>query len=238
MSRRIFRTVPLHKKAFLVEWEQKPSDKLLEIILSFKSVIDKDAKVSRTVMGYQSLLIHMKEEIQNMSWWNEYLNELQIKIQPKRNDKRKIWKIPVCYDNIFAPDLIILAKSLKIEVEELIQIHSETKYRVYFIGFLPGFLYLNGLDKRLHFPRKKNPQLKVPKGAIGIGGRQTGIYPNESPGGWHLIGNTPLNLFDITKQPPCFANSGDWISFEAIDQETYKNLEKKIQKGNFKFDSL
>ena len=90
MSRRIFRTVPLHKKAFLVEWEQKPSDNLLEIILSFKSVIDKDAKVSRTVMGYQSLLIHMKEEIQNMSWWNEYLNELQIKIQPKRIDKRKI----------------------------------------------------------------------------------------------------------------------------------------------------
>ena len=81
MSRRIFRTVPLHNKAFLVEWKEKPSDKLLEIILSFKSVIDKDTKVSRTVMGYQSILIHTKEEIQNMSLWNEYLNELQNKIQ-------------------------------------------------------------------------------------------------------------------------------------------------------------
>ena len=234
MSRRIFRTVPLHNKAFLVEWEQKPSDKLLEIILSFKSAIDKDAKVSRTVMGYQSLLIHMKEEIQNMSLWNEYLNELQIKIQPKRIDKGKIWKIPVCYDNIFAPDLIPLAKSLKIEVEELIQIHSETKYRVYFIGFLPGFLYLNGLDKRLHFPRKKKPQLKVPKGAIGIGGRQTGVYPNESPGGWHLIGKTPISLFDAKQKNPCFASPGDWLSFEPIDKRKYYELERKIQKDNFK----
>ena len=95
MSRRIFRTVPLHNKAFLVEWEQKPSDKLLEIILSFKSAIDKETKVSRTVMGYQSLLIHMKEEIQDMSLWNEYLNELQIKIQPKIIDKEQFFLLGI-----------------------------------------------------------------------------------------------------------------------------------------------
>ena len=129
-----------------------------------------------------------------------------------------------------------MSKALKLEIEELISIHTQTKYRIYFLGFLPGFLYLEGLNKRLHFPRKENPILNVPKGAVGIGGKQTGIYPNLSPGGWHLIGNTPLTLFDIKQNPPCFASPGDWVSFTSIDQKTYQDLAKKIKKD--KLDNL
>jgi inhibitor of KinA len=237
MSSRFFRIFPLHLKALLIQYNQQPSKVLLEKLLSFKILIEKEVKVSRCVMGYQSLLIHLNEEINNLSWWKHRLNELQIESEIKKIkiNKGKLWKIPVCYDNKYAPDLLSLSKALKLEIDELIKIHTQTKYRIYFLGFLPGFLYLDGLDERLHFPRKVNPILNVPKGAVGIGGKQTGVYPNFSPGGWHLIGNTPISLFDIKQNPPCFASPGDWVSFTSIDQKTYNDLEKKNQKDKFKF---
>ena len=235
MSNKLFRIIPLNPTALLIEYNQQPSKVLLEKLLSFKILVEKEAKVTRCVMGYQSLIIHLNEEIKNLSWWKNHLNELQIQIKKVKLNKGKLWKIPVCYDNKYAPDIISLSKALKLEIEELISIHTQTKYRIYFLGFLPGFLYLDGLNKRLHFPRKENPILNVPKGAVGIGGKQTGIYPNLSPGGWHLIGNTPLTLFDIKQNPPCFASPGDWVSFTSIDQKTYQDLEKKIKKDKFKF---
>ncbi len=238
MNFKSYRIFPLHTKAFLIEWKQEPSEALLEKLILFKLIIEKEPKVTRCHMGYKSLIVHIAEEIMNFNWWRERLKKLEEKIHEKKYTNEKKWKIPVCYEAKYAPDIALLAKALKLSIDELIQLHTKTRYRLYFIGFLPGFLYLGGLNKRLHHPRKEKPQLKVPKGSVGIGGKQTGIYPCNSPGGWHLIGNTPLNLFDITKQPPCFANSGDWISFEAIDQDTYKDLEKKIQKGDFKFDAL
>ena len=114
--------------------------------------------------------------------------------------------------------------------------HLSALYRVYFLGFLPGFLYLSGLDSRLYLKRKKKPLLNVPKGAVAIGGMQTGIYPNISPGGWHLIGNTPVNLFNPKKNPPCFAKPGDWISFEQINSQTYSKIESEQQNGNYQLD--
>ncbi len=235
MSSKKFRIVPLHPKALLIEWKHQPSEALLEILLQFKSVLEKEPKVTRCVIGYQALIVHLNEEIKNLSWWKNHLNELKGKIQIQKLNKGKLWKIPVCYDIHYAPDLIPLAKALKLKIEELIRIHTETRYRICFIGFTPGFLYLDGLDERLHFPRKKSPQLNVPKGSVGIGGKQTGIYPISSPGGWHLIGKTPITLFDVKQKPPCFASPGDWICFESIDYKTYQNLEEKTQKSDFKF---
>ena len=146
------------------------------------------------------------------------------------------WKIPVCYDLKYAPDLLNLSKEINLDKSEVIKLHLSALYRVYFLGFLPGFLYLGGLDDRLYLRRKKKPLLKVPKGAVAIGGMQTGIYPNISPGGWHLIGNTPVNLFNPKKNPPCFAKPGDWISFEQIDSHTYTKIESEQQNGNYQLN--
>ncbi|MEO2099815.1 MAG: 5-oxoprolinase subunit PxpB [Flavobacteriaceae bacterium] len=236
MKEVVFSVTPLHPKAILLNWENKPSDKLLEILLSFREILIKQPDISHCVMGYQSLVIHLIQKINQIPFWEQRLYELYSKRKPQKIEKRAHWKIPVCYQGTHAPDLIQLSDALKIDPYELIRQHTKVQYRVYFIGFLPGFLYLNGLAERLHFPRKEKPQLKVPKGAVGIGGKQTGIYPSTGPGGWHLIGNTPISLFDINQQPPCFAQAGDRISFDPISEKKYQQMQREIKARTFKLN--
>ena len=226
-----FEISALNAKTILLEWRIEPSDTLLEHIIKFKSLVEKDFKVERCVTGYKSLLIEITNKIKSLNYWEEHLKKLQKKIK-NIIIKGNHWKIPICYDLKYAPDLLNLSKEINLDTSAVIKLHLSTRYRVNFLGFLPGFLYLSGLDSRLHLQRKKKPLLKVPKGAVAIGGMQTGIYPNISPGGWHLIGNTPVNLFNPKKNPPCFAKPGDWISFEQIDSHTYSKIESEQQNGN------
>ena len=226
-----FEISALNAKTILLEWRIEPSDTLLEHIIKFKSLVEKDFKVERCVTGYKSLLIEITNKIKSLNYWEEHLKKLQKKIK-NIIIKGNHWKIPVCYDFKYAPDLLNLSKEINLDTSAVIKLHLSARYRINFLGFLPGFLYLSGLDSRLHLQRKKKPLLKVPKGAVAIGGMQTGIYPNISPGGWHLIGNTPVNLFNPKKNPPCFAKPGDWISFEQIDSHTYAKIESEQQNGN------
>ena len=230
-----FKVSALNTKTILLEWSIEPSDLLLEHIIKFKRLIEKDFKIQQCVVGYKSILIELKNIIQSLLYWEEHLKKLQKKIKDiiiKGNH----WKIPVCYDSKYAPDLLNLSKEKNLDTSEVIKLHLDARYRVNFLGFLPGFLYLSGLDSRLYLKRKKKPLLNVPKGAVAIGGMQTGIYPNISPGGWHLIGNTPVNLFNPKKKPPCFAKPGDWISFEQIDSQTYSKIESEQQNGNYQLN--
>ncbi|MEM1003631.1 MAG: carboxyltransferase domain-containing protein, partial [Bacteroidota bacterium] len=107
----------------------------------------------------------------------------------------------------------------------LVNLHSGKDYPIYFFGFLPGFFYLGGLDKRLFCARKTSPRKLVPKGSVGIGGEQTGIYPHDSPGGWQIIGRTPVNLFNVKTVPPVFAEIGDLIRFIPVDLKEFKRIE-------------
>lgn len=133
-------------------------------------------------------------------------------------------EIPVCYGGEFGEDLADVAAHNSITEQEVIAIHSGGLYRLYMIGFLPGFPYLGGLDKRICCPRLKSPRTKIPAGAVGIGGEQTGIYPMESPGGWRLIGRTPLTLFDPEGILPLPYKAGDMIKFVAIDKAEYGEI--------------
>mgnify|MGYP000572002399 CR=1 FL=1 len=126
----------------------------------------------------------------------------------------------------FGPDLDFVSTHTGLSVEKIIEIHSTTIYDLHFIGFLPGFLYLGGLDESLAIPRKSVPRFQVPKGAVAIGGSQTGIYPIESSGGWNIIGNSPISFFDINNDTPCFAKTGDTVSFKSISMNTYEELDK------------
>lgn len=136
----------------------------------------------------------------------------------------EIVEIPVCYGGEFGEDLADVAAHNNITEQEVISIHSGGLYRLYMIGFLPGFPYLGGLDKRICCPRLKSPRTKIPAGAVGIGGEQTGIYPMESPGGWRLIGRTPLTLFDPDGILPLPYKAGDMIKFTAIDKAEYGKI--------------
>jgi len=149
----------------------------------------------------------------------------------------KLWKIPVCYDQEFGIDLEEISNQNSIPIPDIIQGHSGSIYSIYFIGFLPGFLYLGGLDKQLYFPRKMTPRLKINKGSVAIGGSQTGVYPNESPGGWNVIGNTPINFFNINDENPCFASAGDQIQFVSVSKSEYNKIETKIKNNSYIIES-
>jgi inhibitor of KinA len=148
-------------------------------------------------------------------------------------NKSKIWQLPVCYDKSFGIDLEEIAKKRNLTVEEIEVLHHSVTYRVYFTGFLPGFLYLGGLSGKLVMPRKETPRSMIVKGAVAIGGSQTGIYPQESPGGWNIIGNCPIPLFDVHWKLPCKIRSGDQVQFSPISMNEYEALLKSIQSGLF-----
>lgn len=139
----------------------------------------------------------------------------------------RIIDIPVCYEPEMAPDLIEAASELGISVDELIQRHSSASYTVAMIGFSPGFPYLLGLPDSLALPRLATPRIRVPAGSVAIGGNQTGIYPRESPGGWRLLGRTPLALFDVARAAPALLTPGDQVRFQRIDAATFERWWEK-----------
>ncbi len=129
--------------------------------------------------------------------------------------------VPVCYDLSLAPDLLEATQLTGCAIEEIIAIHTSEIYTVYMLGFLPGFAYMASVHQKIQMPRKTNPRKLVAAGSVGIAGEQTGIYPLEAPGGWQLIGKTPLKIFDITKEEPCFFKPGNRVKFEAISLEQF-----------------
>ena len=132
--------------------------------------------------------------------------------------------IPVCYEDPFAPDLAQVMAHTRLSREEVVGLHSQTSYHAYFLGFMPGFAYLGGLPARLSTPRLPSPRLKIPAGSVGIAGEQTGVYPIPSPGGWQLIGRTPLILFDGRRNPANLLSAGQDVRFQPISLEEYKRL--------------
>lgn len=138
--------------------------------------------------------------------------------------------IPVCYDAAFAPDLAALAQRCAISIDEVIDRHTAHAYRVEVIGFSPGFGYLSGLHESLHTPRLDSPRPRIPRGSVGIAGEHTGVYPHATPGGWNLIGRTPLALFDPQRDPAALLAVGDTVRFEPISAPDFQRLSEGISK--------
>lgn len=137
-------------------------------------------------------------------------------------------EIPTVYGGVYGPDLPFVARRAGLSEAEAIRLHSEATYHVYMLGFTPGYTYLGGLPERLHTPRLASPRLKVPKGSVGIGGSQTGIYPLESPGGWQIIGRTHVSLFDASREVPTPIQPGDKVQFAPITEEEYLNATRRV----------
>ncbi len=150
----------------------------------------------------------------------------RLKNPPKMEKfKGRTVEVPVCYGGEFGPDLARVAAQAKLSPEEVIKRHAKADYLVHLIGFAPGFPYLGGLPKELQTPRHAKPRMVVPPGSVGIGGEQTGIYPLATPGGWNLIGRTPLRIFRPEENPPVLLAAGDHVKFRAISAEEFVKLE-------------
>ncbi len=160
-----------------------------------------------------------------VDWLSAMVRE-RLKNPPKtEKSKPRIIDIPICYGGEFGPDLGQVAKHAKLSPEEVIKRHGKAEYLVYLIGFSPGFPYLGGLPKELNTPRHAKPRMNVAPGSVGIAGNQTGIYPLGTPGGWNLIGRTPLKLFVPDRTPPVLLRAGDRVKFRTISSEEFAKLE-------------
>ena len=152
-----------------------------------------------------------------------WINDQMLKAVTPSHLNKRVFHVPVCYSEKFGPDLALLASEKSLRIEEVVGLHISRAYRVYMIGFLPGFPYMGLVDARIAMPRKKQPALHIEAGSVGIAGLQTGIYPVKSPGGWHIIGRTPLTLFDKDAQDPVLFSPGDEVSFFQISENEFEN---------------
>ena len=193
------------------------TNKLVQFVFSktekrlYKNLFIKDIypTYNSLVINYDNLTIDyqaLKKKIESLLF--EIIDNYDKNVS---NDK--VLEIPVKYGGEFGPDLKIMSKTLNISEGSIINIHSSAIYRIYMIGFMPGFPYLGGLDERISFPRLSTPRIKVPAGSVGIAGKQTGIYPFESPGGWNIIGRTELSLFDVDANPPSLLSNVSQLRF-------------------------
>lgn len=160
--------------------------------------------------------------------------EKLLKIETRASEsRRRVYEIPVCYGGEYGPDIENIAEHAGLSVEEVIRIHSSRDYLIYMLGFLPGFCYLGGLDERIHTPRLANPRIKINAGSVGIGGSQTGIYPLDSPGGWQLMGMTPVKTYDPEREVPILVEAGDYIRFVPVDESEYKGIKELVERGEY-----
>ncbi|TVZ22441.1 KipI family sensor histidine kinase inhibitor [Dokdonia sp. Hel_I_63] len=210
--------------SLLIQIESPPSQDLLNWLLIKKATLSKLLNVE-LVHTYNELLV--KKCISKDTSIDALVHQIStvLNIPVLNSDYNSVlYKIPVCYSNRFAPDLKEYASQVKCTIPEIIEIHTSREYPIYFLGFLPGFPYLENLDDRLHLDRKSVPSRSIAKGSVAIGGTQTGIYPQDSPGGWHVIGRTPISLFDATKATPSLFKAGDIIKFYAISESDFEEI--------------
>ena len=224
---------PFGNQAILIEWPSEINDSILKNIINFELKIkaDKINLIEDIIIGYNSLTIKYSVAFESFQNKKEQLENSYYNSKTILKAKALTWHIPVCYHESFGLDLQSLSEEKNSTINNVIKLHIKATYKVYFIGFLPGFLYLGGLDAKLHINRKKSPRLNVTKGSVGIGGSQTGIYPSDSAGGWNIIGKTPISFFDVSQANPCFAKAGDTIKFVSISKPEFLKMEAKIAQG-------
>lgn len=227
------------ENGILITWPQCVQEDLLYFILGIKEGLKKkySAENIEVINTYNALLLKFPFSIKDFEKKKVKLAEFIFSGTHKRELHRQLYTLPVCYDKDFGIDLQEVSQRNKLTVKEIVDLHTQPCYTVFFQGFLPGFLYLGGLKKQLHIARKEAPRLQLKKGAVGLAGSQTGVYPQDSAGGWQIIGNCPVNLFDPSCDPPTVFKAGDRLKFEAVSKKEYKTIEAKIKKGDFNLNA-
>jgi inhibitor of KinA len=229
-----YRIFPLGDFAITIDFGNTINESInKEVIARFNQLQEKPLPgLIEMIPAYSSLTIYydilaLKKKIVNhttmFEWMKEQL-EKQLKMPVQENIiEERLVRIPVCYEGEFSPDIQQLAAAKNISVDEVIQIHTSSGYKVYMLGFLPGFAYMGEVNEKIVMNRKPQPQ-NVLAGSIGIAGKQTGIYPLASPGGWQIIGRTPLKLFDTGREEPVLLKAGDTVQFYSISKDEFENF--------------
>ena len=226
---------PFGENAILIEWPNEVSETILNDILRFKTFLNTQKRENfEYVPAYNSLTLINFSGINDFKSLKENLESWYRELPPLVETERFLYELPVCYNPDFGMDLYETAEILGFSTDQLIDQHTSFEYTVFGIGFLPGFMYLGGLPGSLETSRRKEPRLKVKKGSVGLAGKQTGIYPQDSPGGWNIIGNCPIPIFNVNNEEPCFIKVGDKVKFVSISRAEYDLLKIEGEVGIFK----
>lgn len=180
--------------------------------------------VQETVPTFCSLTVYYDPLLLSQRRLEKHILRLLASYRESTAAGKRVFRIPVCYEGAYAPDMADVCRLTGLTRAQVIALHSSVDYLIYMLGFLPGFPYLGGMAERLAVPRLDSPRTVIPPGAVGIGGKQTGIYPLASPGGWRLIGRTPVKLYDPRRRDPILYRAGDYIRFYPIPQEEFDRI--------------
>ena len=192
-----------------------------------------EIEIDEIIPTYRSIQIFYSPLTIDVAELIEQLRAIEAALPEDAGSDYRIVSIPTVYGGDFGPDLEHVAEHNGLTPEEVIRIHTGTDYLLYMLGFTPGFSYLGGMSETIATPRLLKPRVKIPAGSVGIAGSQTGVYPIDSPGGWQLIGRTPLKMYDPLAETPVLLKAGDYVRFVAIDQAEYEAIEQQVAQGTY-----
>lgn len=223
--------------AVCVEFGNEISPEINRKIRAFKIAVEKEGieGIVETVPTYRSLLVVYKPEVIRFKELTEKFEVIMGAMDTIQIPPPTVIEIPVLYGGEMGPDIENVASHNGKTVEEVIKIHTSEEYLIYMLGFIAGFPYLGGMSKEIATPRLKSPRVKIEGGSVGIAGEQTGVYPVASPGGWQLIGRTPLKLYDSEREKPVLLEAGQYIKFRSVTEDEYKKIEKQVEDGTYSY---
>jgi inhibitor of KinA len=221
-----FRLLPAGDSAVLVEFEERidPAINRRAVRLAVALEAARIRGVRDVVPTFRSVTVFFDPLRTEYVQLTEFLDQQARQAVPFEDNHRTPLRVPVCYDDDFGPDLRSVAEFAHLSPEEVVSVHTDTTYRVFMLGFMPGFAYLGSVDPRIAAPRLATPRARVARGSVGIAGLQTGIYPADTPGGWQIIGRSPVWPFDLSRPMPFLFEPGDQVQFVPIDREEYHRL--------------
>ena len=228
------RYLPAGDRAIVLEFGNEISKEINLLVRKLYYCISEEniKGIKEIVPTYRSLIIYYNPQKVKYTDLIQQLKDLEKSVTEITLPTAHITEIPVLYGGEYGPDLEFVVQHSKLSIKEVINTHTEKEYFIYMLGFLPGFVYLGGMSDKINTPRLEKPRLEVLEGSVGIAGKQTGIYPIGSPGGWQIIGRTPIKLYNPKKEFPFLLKSGDYIKFYPINKEQFKEIEKKIDEKN------
>lgn len=221
----------LKVKTLTAHLDAHPFDGLIECVPAFTSVtiFYNPLRIRHIYKEQRKSMYHLEMKASPYEVVRSIVEELAAGLEQAAEAKRRVVEIPVCYGGELGPDLEAVAEYHGLLTSEVIDIHSQAEYLVYMIGFAPGFPYLGGMSEEIATPRHSSPRLSIAAGSVGLAGKQTGVYPISTPGGWQIIGRTPIDLFRPDQNPPTLLQAGDIVQFKPISLEEYKSYKEKTR---------
>lgn len=229
--------MPMGDQALVIEFGNQIEPECNARVHSLTRALDLSTPIGvvAVIPTYRSLTIQYDANLIGYKDLTNQLRDIDVNSNAHEILTNRIVHLPTIYGLEFGPDLEFVARHSELSAEEVIRVHSATDYLVYMMGFTPGFPYLGGMSEEIATPRLETPRNSIPAGSVGIAESQTGVYPIDTPGGWRILGRTPLKLFDTSRERPSLIAAGDYVRFVPLsNKDEYQMIEEQIMKGEYK----